>query len=219
MSDRHPLLVRVGSQSTHVQTHAITVWDGGINLDLTPEQAQALARDLQLLVAISGEGAEARAEPDWITGAAFIDLIFPKFRKNEEEGRYPVLFDWQPINTAPKDGTWILARRPGGKDYAIVSYDADTQRWLYGWWLDEPKTVWTRLPPLPAPVGDPAPWGEMKTAPRDGTWFLAVCDLSNRPELVRWSIGDGWIDQEYEVVPAFSLLYWMPIVPPEEVAS
>jgi hypothetical protein len=68
---------------------------------------------------------------------------------------------WQPIETAPKDGTSIIAAQAGtAADCGVIAWDTDFGRWMdlmddY----DEPNwlpTHWMPLPPPPAmaPTGE-----------------------------------------------------------------
>jgi hypothetical protein len=64
--------------------------------------------------------------------------------------------DWQPIETAPKDGTKILAWE--FDDYTIVWWGVSASGW-YGWkfsddWISCYPTHWQ---PLPAPPESPTP--------------------------------------------------------------
>jgi hypothetical protein len=64
---------------------------------------------------------------------------------------------WRPIETAPKDGTWIITWSPCAKDHNIreirMNYFAEGgwQHTNEGWW---PAEMWMPLPTPPA--------GEMK---------------------------------------------------------
>lgn len=65
--------------------------------------------------------------------------------------------DWQPIETAPKDGTDILAWSPFGHGCLVVSFDdSETPGWPW-LTLDGPNyaattfTHWQPLPPPPRP--------------------------------------------------------------------
>lgn len=68
---------------------------------------------------------------------------------------------WQPIDTAPKDGTYILAF--DGEDYiTIVSWaQYHINKGKRGCWLDRENDPWilTHWQPLPAPPteGNPEP--------------------------------------------------------------
>lgn len=61
---------------------------------------------------------------------------------------------WQPIETAPRDGTRVLVFAPA----AGSEYPANTQRvdrWHNGgWWQMRPAQPYTRWRPLPAKPGD-----------------------------------------------------------------
>lgn len=62
---------------------------------------------------------------------------------------------WQPIETAPKDGTRVLVCGTDWEDRqpAIAEWEPDYELWAtpYGVLLDEHlPDVWSPLPPLPA---------------------------------------------------------------------
>jgi hypothetical protein len=62
---------------------------------------------------------------------------------------------WQPIETAPKDGTWILAWLGGIADIA------DTIQWNYGgWWNGSNGHV--------ATAAQPTHWRPLPTPPTEG---------------------------------------------------
>ena len=64
--------------------------------------------------------------------------------------------NWQPIETAPKDGTWVMLR--GGHDYgddqigpAVVAF-WDGEGWYYAYWDSEWRSSYeepTQWMPLP----------------------------------------------------------------------
>lgn len=64
--------------------------------------------------------------------------------------------EWQPISTAPKDGTWVLLR--GGTDYggeqigpAVVAFWSG-QEWAYAYWDGEWRSCYdnpTEWMPIP----------------------------------------------------------------------
>lgn len=61
--------------------------------------------------------------------------------------------EWQPIETAPKDGTEIIACQSGTPEVGLILWDADEACWLEPadeWsgpnWL---PTHWMPLPPSP----------------------------------------------------------------------
>lgn len=63
--------------------------------------------------------------------------------------------EWQPIETAPKDGSAILIGGIGGVDRARWGWEAP---WIDGWWTDGhrsdaegPDFTPTHWQPLPAP--------------------------------------------------------------------
>lgn len=67
----------------------------------------------------------------------------------------PARSAWQPIATAPKDGTPFIAAST--MDAFRAFYDTEQEVWVCeddGLWfgaLSHPPTHWTELPPLPAP--------------------------------------------------------------------
>lgn len=58
--------------------------------------------------------------------------------------------EWQPIETAPKDGTVILAYVSGGH-HALVAWNDDWEDWLHLPWHESMPAVITHWMPLPAP--------------------------------------------------------------------
>ena len=56
---------------------------------------------------------------------------------------------WQPIETAPKDGGWILVCR--GNNHGVVEWDRNNEHWRIGPFLyfDRPS-YWMPLPEPPA---------------------------------------------------------------------
>lgn len=71
---------------------------------------------------------------------------------------------WQPMDTAPRDGSQVLAFTSGQLPYGIEWWDYGQTKWPQ--WL----THWTALPLQPS--ADPDGWEPMSTAPRTG-WILA----------------------------------------------
>lgn len=73
--------------------------------------------------------------------------------------------DWQPIDTAPKDGRWFCAcdssnahayrARWNGREYE--SEDEHISMKLRNWWTGRPPEMWTYLPDPPWMVPLPAP--------------------------------------------------------------
>ena len=66
-------------------------------------------------------------------------------------------------------------------------------------------------------------WKPIKTAPRDGTWFIAVCAGDYIPAIVRWH-NDGWQqdeDDDSEGPDLWDLAFWLPlsVLPPSPVAT
>lgn len=78
--------------------------------------------------------------------------------------------DWQPIETAPKDGTRILLhlRQDEEGDYVRIGYWGKWNGHLSTWCLaegdgDDNPTHWQPLPERPAPVfqpGDTITWSD-----------------------------------------------------------
>lgn len=63
--------------------------------------------------------------------------------------------EWQPIKTAPKDGTPILAAKPGDDEATEVCWVYDS--WRSVWETDEDVTIWTPKPkPPPSPTAEGA---------------------------------------------------------------
>lgn len=68
---------------------------------------------------------------------------------------------WQPISTAPRDGTWFLAIRAGDTAPFVTAYDGDLGRWVtWNLWLEDhaqrigvTDRQWqpTHWVPIPAP--------------------------------------------------------------------
>lgn len=83
-------------------------------------------------------------EPLWPTLEALITLA-----------RRGLASQWQPIETAPKDGTRILVYRKGAKRYPLVSVDSfESVKWPWPpcWYhspSDEQPTHWMPLPEPP----------------------------------------------------------------------
>ena len=63
---------------------------------------------------------------------------------------------WQPIETAPKDGTVILAYVSGGH-HALVAWNDDWEDWLHLPWHESMPAVITYWMPLPAPPQEDRP--------------------------------------------------------------
>ena len=59
--------------------------------------------------------------------------------------------DWQPISTAPKDGTRILAHwlYHGDFAYEVVAWDEDSKEWFAMSFGLQPPTHWMPLPEAP----------------------------------------------------------------------
>ena len=65
--------------------------------------------------------------------------------------------EWQPIETAPKDGTWVLAVWKNNLNSACAARVYGTGSWEID--ADDgvaTPTHWMPLPPLPAPPAPPA---------------------------------------------------------------
>lgn len=70
---------------------------------------------------------------------------------------------WMPIETAPKDGTWVLLRSVGPDSGCVVaSWDSD---WCDGWWVCDDGKCAIDLP-LRGP--DPTHWQPLPQAPEEG---------------------------------------------------
>lgn len=60
--------------------------------------------------------------------------------------------EWQPIQTAPKDGTEILAGQAGTRKVGVIVWNIEIERWsapAEHW--DEPSWLPTHWMPLPEP--------------------------------------------------------------------
>ena len=85
--------------------------------------------------------------------------------------RAPPSFGWQPIETAPKDGTEILLCVPDAN-----RVDPVMNRRFVGWWWDErrPDPGWIATPPYRDGTGDddlvsqPTHWMPIDAPPGDG---------------------------------------------------
>ena len=55
---------------------------------------------------------------------------------------------WQPIETAPKDGTPIYARKDHEVTIEYVWWDNNPDGWM-GWEYSEPPLWWIPIPKLP----------------------------------------------------------------------
>ena len=58
-------------------------------------------------------------------------------------------------------------------------------------------------------------WQPIETAPKDGTWFLAKCDLSSTPRVVRWAdkydrLPTGKVSETWASLPT----HWMSLPQP-----
>jgi hypothetical protein len=49
--------------------------------------------------------------------------------------------EWQPIETAPKDGTWILGMNSKGNP-AVIIWDAQQNGWIHPFSMGELSTFW-----------------------------------------------------------------------------
>lgn len=68
---------------------------------------------------------------------------------------------WQPIETAPKDGTWVLAYRPGIVEHArcqVLKWDDYEENWAIPGMAavsrETPPTHWQPLPSAPRSLGE-----------------------------------------------------------------
>lgn len=59
--------------------------------------------------------------------------------------------EWQPIETAPKDGTFVLAYRPCDPYFEPMYFNDGIWHWFDG---DSPSFQPTHWMPLPDPPGD-----------------------------------------------------------------
>lgn len=149
--------------------------------------------------------------------------------------------DWQPIETAPRDGSAILSYAEGNRwPYDVAEWD-DVDGKLEAWSLKERGEAlkwphWlTHWQPLPAlPTADPAGWSHIAFAPKDGTRILVAAGASDR-----WGDGElfvtAWCDHNkhnpHEDEPYWAwggfahdrtddLTHWRPLpAPPEGVAE
>ena len=69
-----------------------------------------------------------------------------------------LLNPWRPIETAPKDGTWFVARGPDGT-YARISWGRNRHgelAWcsINYWWLEQERKFTHWQPSLPAPPSE-----------------------------------------------------------------
>jgi len=94
---------------------------------------------------------------------------------------------WQPIETAPKDGTRILAGSHGCR-VSVHYWNSIEKGWMidYADGLSWEPTHWTPLPHFPEPAPEPAPlpepdengWLPIQYAPKDKTRVLAKTSSS-----------------------------------------
>lgn len=103
---------------------------------------------------------------------------------------------WQPIETAPRDGTVILVWQAGkGRDTIITDWFAVESNTGACGWLDEP-THWQPLPPPPTPQCDTAAFlafmanaietGERVTAD-DVARLRRLADWADAPPPAGWN--------------------------------
>jgi hypothetical protein len=58
---------------------------------------------------------------------------------------------WEPIETAPKDGTLVLGYAEHWSEYHLIRWDASEGYWCEGsWCFTSPPNVWRPLPKPPA---------------------------------------------------------------------
>lgn len=60
---------------------------------------------------------------------------------------------WQPIETAPRDGSWFIAVSSWNK-YAVSCYQWDGYNFMTEFEIAMPKDVYTHWQPLPEPPND-----------------------------------------------------------------
>ncbi len=136
---------------------------------------------------------------------------------------------WQPIETAPKDGTEIIARRFDNTPF-IIFYRSTF--YFTGWFsittdnpVTEPIKDWTFKPD--------ENWQPLKTAPTDGTWVLvndAECfyydggmasgGTYGKPLVANCHLNESgpcWGDSEHGAIGGDVMTGWMPLPePPKE---
>jgi len=111
---------------------------------------------------------------------------------------------WQPIETAPRDGTWVLVYAGDTHVACFSDYTSKDQWWTQGASLlsDPHPTHWQPLPPPPSEAT--SPWQPFATAPKDGSLIDLWWNGWRHPDC-RWVANlDSW-EQKY----AEGEDYWM----------
>lgn len=62
--------------------------------------------------------------------------------------------EWQPIETAPKDGTWVMVGNHNGPCIARWGRTPYVEGWFNGRWYSDNQTHWMPLPEPPVPAED-----------------------------------------------------------------
>lgn len=57
--------------------------------------------------------------------------------------------NWQPIETAPRDGTEVLVWDEDGPDFFLGHWDLSFRSWLSDYFDEISPTHWMPLPPAP----------------------------------------------------------------------
>lgn len=111
--------------------------------------------------------------------------------------------EWQPIETAPKDGQEILAyRHPHGVFLMPGYWGNDMYQMTH--WMPMPK-------PPAAKDGKPSVWQPIETAPKDGTAILIYCQVSGAME-AHWCC--EWLDRHNDICDVYEVTHWTQIIPP-----
>lgn len=95
--------------------------------------------------------------------------------------------EWQPIETAPTDGTDVILAIPGEKEPKIGYFDESRGYWRSNWPAEIQPTHWRPMFGMPDSDSPDADWQPIDTAPTDGTAVMLAL-----PGADEWR--DGWFE-------------------------